>query len=452
MKVLVEKPFLINQLLSPQCVDKNTEYVKSAFNIEMPVNNGMLLYNTLTYKLILLDQYETKLFSSYEKNLETKTINNLISDYFIVPKSQNQALLCSHLLDTIRYLSPKNEITNFTILTTLDCNARCFYCYEHGVERLKMDNDTALAIIEYICKVSKQNPVSLNWFGGEPLYNSDIIDYICSELFKRGITFSSTMVSNGYLFDKNMVFKACNDWKLKKVQITLDGTRKIYNKIKAYIYDNIDPFETVINNIEELLSNDVRVAIRLNITKDNVADLYDLIDYLDLRFENYKNFYIYSGIVVDYNKIENIWGSRDRNEMIKIHNKLEEYILNKGLKNYIEPHTKVRTYSCIADNPSFVAIAPNGDLCSCEHYSSDAVIGSVFNSKTNNKLILDWQQYFSKNSFCNNCVCLPICHQIKFCPSNKGFICNEFERELRINSTRMAILNKYHQTKIADKE
>lgn len=46
------------------------------------------------------------------------------------------------------------------------------------------------------------------------------------------------MTSNGYIFNDELVEKAKNEWKLKNIQITLDGTRDVYNKAKNYYSEN----------------------------------------------------------------------------------------------------------------------------------------------------------------------------------------------------------------------
>ena len=43
------------------------------------------------------------------------------------------------------------------------------------------------------------------------------------------------MISNGYLFSEEIIDRAARLWELRNVQITLDGTEKVYNETKAYI-------------------------------------------------------------------------------------------------------------------------------------------------------------------------------------------------------------------------
>lgn len=57
----------------------------------------------------------------------------------------------------------KKKTKSYTILTTTDCNARCFYCYELGRSRIPMSEQTAHEIADYISAPK----VNIHWFGGE---------------------------------------------------------------------------------------------------------------------------------------------------------------------------------------------------------------------------------------------------------------------------------------------
>jgi sulfatase maturation enzyme AslB (radical SAM superfamily) len=108
-------------------------------------------------------------------------------------------------------------ITCYTILTTTDCNARCFYCYEKGIRRLPMSRETADKTVAFIKEHCGEKSVNISWFGGEPLFNSEVIDIIIGYLKENNIKYISTMVTNGYLFDEKLIFKAKNFWNLTNV-------------------------------------------------------------------------------------------------------------------------------------------------------------------------------------------------------------------------------------------
>ena len=167
--------------------------------------DGTLLYHTLTGELLLL--------SPGEEQNET-----LIRKRFLVP----QEFRDNQFTDEIRRIAgmvrpAKRNRTVFTVLTTTDCNARCYYCYEKGIRRTPMTEETALTVAEYIVRVSGGEGVKLRWFGGEPLYNRKAIDEICGVLAGKGIVFESSMISNGFYLDEETARAAAEKWNLKKV-------------------------------------------------------------------------------------------------------------------------------------------------------------------------------------------------------------------------------------------
>jgi sulfatase maturation enzyme AslB (radical SAM superfamily) len=95
-----------------------------------------------------------------------------------------------------------------------------------------MSKNVADKIISLIMKRKELEKVHFSWFGGEPLFNNEIISYICSELKKNNINYSSSMITNGLLFNKELILKAKDLWRLSHLQITLDGTEYEYEKIK----------------------------------------------------------------------------------------------------------------------------------------------------------------------------------------------------------------------------
>ena len=299
--LLSEKSVHIKQLLDEQKLISNTSYRPFKYLSIVEEDDGLILLNNLTDECVFLDENEKKSF--YSNDFTNDTFIFLVNNWFLVPQdfddlkfSENAEKTVSLIYRTFR----KRPIDSFTIFTTTDCNARCFYCYQHGCEYKTMSKKTAIDVADYILNNKSDKELLLRWFGGEPLYNSEAIDIITDILSEHGVKFKSIMTTNGYLFDEVMVDKAKRKWNLNRVQITLDGTEEIYNKVKAYIYkETISPYQKVTDNIELLLQNDIIVNIRMNMDKHNVTDLFDLTDELLNRYKDYDKFFAYVHLLYD---------------------------------------------------------------------------------------------------------------------------------------------------------
>ena len=191
------KPF--DKLLKPQKVKIGEKYRPMYYVVEQPVDEGLLLYHTMTKALLLLTPEEAEIYRTHPTDLP-----QLIELWFLVPTSHDDRLLSRQIRDIAQMLEKKSDaITSYTILTTTDCNARCFYCYEMGRPRVPMCKETAEKTADFIIKHCHGEKVKLSWFGGEPLFNKPVISLICKRLKEAEVNYHSTMVTNGFLYDDN---------------------------------------------------------------------------------------------------------------------------------------------------------------------------------------------------------------------------------------------------------
>jgi radical SAM protein with 4Fe4S-binding SPASM domain len=407
---------------------------------------GTFILNTVTGELALLTDVEKKIVDSLPSPY-TPEMDQLIAHRFLVPDSFDEYTSTVQLRKVIRSSSFKDDkIQSFTILPTTNCNARCFYCYESDYPHLNLNKETADLIIDYIISsCNKEDNVFIAWFGGEPTLGDKWIDYICDSLIEKGIHFSSSMISNGYLFNKLMVLKAKEKWKLNRIQITLDGTEEVYNKTKSYIYTDGSPFERVIDNIGLLLKQDIQVTIRMNLDSYNADNLKLLIDELSEKFSHYNNFSVYIHEIFEkmgYTPIQ-----RTENQLldvIELKKSLESYIESKGLKYRKTSLTRkmpcLKISFCMADNPNSVLINPEGRLGKCQHTQFTHLFGDLREiDKIDLSSLQYWLEYSTRNE-CHICPLFPVCGVPLHCES--GRVCLSSEIDQKISSIR-AFLSQY---------
>ena len=176
--------------------------------VRAETSDGILLYNTLTGEMILAGDGELSSVSSREE---------LIKKRFLVPEGLDENALAETVRQVVSAVRARGaHITGYTILTTTDCNARCFYCYEAGVRKLSMSLETAKKTAEHIIASCGNEKVSINWFGGEPLLGKEVITLVCDVLNQAGVAFRSRITSNGYLFDRETAAEAAEKWRWKR--------------------------------------------------------------------------------------------------------------------------------------------------------------------------------------------------------------------------------------------
>ena len=435
MKVIIPTTPLIERIIGMQKRADGQHYRLMTYVVQQPVDDGVLLYNTLTCSLALLTPDEAADITAQQE---------LIDRWFLVPQEHDDQKLCRQVRQMAALLkSAAKAITNYSILTTTGCNARCFYCYEKGTKPVTMTAETADKVVRHIVKHRGDEKVKISWFGGEPLVNAKVIDQICTELREQGVPFRSTMVSNGYLFDADKVQRARDLWQLQQVQITLDGTEQTYNRVKAYVYRDVNAFERVLTNISMLTAAGIRVIIRLNVDKHNIGEMTELVELLHQRFGTNKHLTIYS---------HELFGERTPEDEVEIfaqQTQLAQQIAACGYKSHKWGLQKdINLNHCMADGDGGVVIAPDGNLGKCEHYIDSNFFGHIDSEEHDKAILRKFKERQADIDACATCFCYPQCIRLVMCadefdctPGKQQYLLSEmkdtmkyeYERYLRKN-------------------
>ena len=415
MKTIFEpaKPYF--KLLGEQKVQAGANYRLMTFVVQAAIDDGLLLLHNMTKEMVLLSQEEQVVFEQRPTNLP-----ELISHWFLVPEEHDDCQLSLQLRNVARLMEPKQtNITGYTVMTTSDCNARCFYCYELGQARRPMTEQTAQQVAEYIIKHSGGEEVSIGWFGGEPLFNKPVINHIANRLKEAGVKYSSTMTSNGFLLDAETVKEAHDLWNLKNVQITIDGTEQTYNRVKAFIYKGVNAYETVMQNIGHLLAADIAVTIRMNIDMHNADDLERLAEELHERFKDDKHLSAYLHLLFEDNaKRVGACNDDKRRLLMEKMRLIEDKLEGWGLFRRHTYEPMIKTGYCMADNDSSVVIQPDGYITKCEHYTDSHHVGHINQAKQDAEKIAYFKEKGTMvKEFCRKCVKYPDCMFLLSCPN-----------------------------------
>ena len=364
-----------------------------------------IMYNLLTHEMIAVNLSELEL---------SETREYLIENWYMVPEEYDDQQLvdeCRAVLTLMNSWPKRNHV--FLIFTTLDCNARCFYCYEKRIPGSNMTMETASRVIEYVQEQAGGEKIIIKWFGGEPLYNYPVINFISEGLREKGIQFESHMISNGLLFSNMLIEKAKNQWNMKSVQITLDGTREVYKRVKAYVTDIADPMEKILHNIKSLLKAEITVHIRLNIGLYNYKDIMNLVDFLCEEFKGEDNLYVNARPLFEVIK----YSVEKRIFMYELLDELNSK-LNRLLKREEKGfHETITNSSCMASGQEAVTILPDGKVGICGININDNFLGDIYTKELNLKARSDFGKRFYREDKCRPCPLYPNCYIVSRCPN-----------------------------------
>lgn len=306
---------------------------------------------------------------------------------------------------------------NLTINPTQDCNFKCWYCYENHI-RSKMSKNIQSRIKLFVTKELKKRKLkyfSLNWFGGEPLLYFNEIVYPLSAYIKNAteeynVPFSNSMTTNGYLLTQDIVDK-CKEINLNLLQITLDGDRKIHNRVRN---DKGKPsFDQILENCIYYLQKHEKGFIRLRVN-------YTTHSIVGVNYAQILSFIpqeIRSRIQVQFQRV---WQTYDKEgNDLNVKHSLDENI--KNLSTFGFAHSGNNQYSlykgfvCYADRRHYANINYDGKVyrCTAQDYKLENSLGYI----NENGEIIWKEEKFKKidktanfdNPVCLDCKFLPLC-------------------------------------------
>ena len=402
---------------------------KSLFNINIKNDKKILLYNTFSTSLVSLEEnLYNKIFDKNDFSLpETETLYNM---GFLVDDDCDEVKEMERIRTAVINNS-SSQIANIIIAPTLECNAHCYYCFENGYRKGKMDYETADSLVTFLTNNWNHKKLGITWFGGEPLLSSDIIDYISQKLLDNGVIFGSKITTNGSLLNEELIEHAIHLWNVEKIQITIDALEDEYNKIKHYDKEYVDPFSLVMENINLAINNNIRIKIRINFNPNEQKKALDTMNFLLSKFSNSELIKIYfAPIDADDEIVRNItneFPDFEEHPYISLIKFGRQHHLYRGFPDMEDDDSKYgkfdskgllkklkiypSTINCYATCPNVFSIAPNGDIYKChrvlgrEEYASGNVKSGIANNDAykffcNTKLTYDE---------CNSCSILPIC-------------------------------------------
>jgi uncharacterized protein len=241
----------------------------SAFNVQVPLPNGdVFLMNTLTDAQLVVSHDAAGLLvrpdaarasMSRCQDDELDAWSAFAEFGFLVPDlaTEHEALL--------RQFSAFREDASqlrITVLTTLQCNFSCEYCYQGdrgdtSQPGQSMSLDTATDVAVWVARqVDTVRPerLVLTFFGGEPLLNTTAMYALagaCQRIARaRGIDQRINIITNGLLLSPDIVNRML-PLGLNGIKVTLDGDRETHDRVRP-ARGGQGTFDRIIDNIRRV--------------------------------------------------------------------------------------------------------------------------------------------------------------------------------------------------------
>jgi uncharacterized protein len=388
----------------------------SYFNTFFDYDSKKIGYNSLSNEFIILEPVLHELYDAATKEKNLPELNEihpefyqfLIQKKFIVEDNLDEVAIVKQLQAKVDF-----DENNYVLVInpTMNCNFKCWYCYESHIKDSKMSAEIVTKVIKFSDKIIEQKKVKyfhLAWFGGEPLlYAEEVIFPILKELYhnfkSNGIEFSSSFTTNGLLINEHFIdyFKAhdANDF-----QITLDGDEQTHDTVR-FVSKSRGSYRQILSNIKLLASRDCTVTVRINISDQTVAGLFNIAD----DFSSFGD-ELMKKITFSFQKVWQELKPIDAGIDASI-----AYFRRLGYKvNYIGGRADTVRNSCYADKKNQATINYNGDVfkCTARDFTSETKEGviDIDGNLTWNELEQKRMSAKFQNKPCLRCKLLPICN------------------------------------------
>jgi uncharacterized protein len=400
-------------------------YKKSMYNMEVePDKSGnILIYNSLSMSLGLMEQRTKALYENVEKLDVDRIIDENIKQDIEIMK--NNGFIVDEDTDEYLQLKIMGEIAKYnktglslTVAPTLDCNMACPYCFENK-SNLKMSQNTKNKFIDFIKDRIKEDRISslkISWYGGEPLLQLDTILELSLKIIDicnlNNVHYWADIVTNGSLLDAEKAMLLREKCKVSRAQITLDGLSDEHNK-RRVLKNGEDSFNRIVGNIDEI-KDILSISIRINVDKDNMENAERLIDFFlkKKQWGSKVNFY--------FAPLENIsekCGIMSNTcytyaEFGEINRMILRKIYNNGYSNIVRAQVpKPTTLFCSALTTNAFVVDPEGYLYTCWSNvgRKEKSVGTLDKGAVLNREYLDWLSLEHPEG-CKSCTYLPVCH------------------------------------------
>ena len=349
---------------------------------------------------------------------------------------------------------------SITFIVTEDCNLRCKYCYiTHKASNRKMSYEVAKKFIDYILNenIKYQEAVTLDFIGGEPLLEAELIDKICDyfklQTYIKGNSwfwnYRISICTNGVNYSsekvQNLIKK--NPGKIG-ITITVDGTKKKHD-LQRVFPDGSGSYDRIKANLG-LWKEQFTTSTKVTFASDDLCFLKDSI--IELWNEG---IYDISANVV----YEDVWKEGDDEIFENQLKLLADYILENHLFNKFSctlfddtigaPYNEdlLRQTSCGAGK--MLALGVDGKIYPCMRYCAYSldnkkpyIIGDV-----NNGIDFDKVRPFETVTYRlqsdDECLSCPIATGCGFC---QGF--NYDVADTYTNFQRAKYICKMHKARV----
>lgn len=300
----------------------------------------------------------------------------------IVTLYHEGSLFSSDDYDKFQNLMVLSPVKALCLHISHDCNLRCDYCFagtgDYGNGRKNMPAQVGRLAIDYlIAKSENRRNLEVDFFGGEPLLNFEVVKEVVA--YARSLekahnkNFRFTITTNGLLLDDDKIDFINRE--MSNVVLSIDGRREINDRVRHRV-DQSGCYDAILPKFNKLVDQrgDGQYYVRGTFTKYNLDFAEDVLHLNRCGFDQLSVEPVVSDSKYPYAITEadlpRIFDEYERLAQILIERRREKTGFNffhfmMDLEQ--GPCAIKRLRGCGAGN-EYVAVTPDGDVYPCHQF------------------------------------------------------------------------------------
>ena len=264
-----------------------------------------------------------------------------------------------------------------------DCNLRCEYCFaakgDFGRGRMLMPLEVAKKAIDFLIEKSgPRHNLEVDFFGGEPLMNFDVVKetvaYARSIEKAHNKNFRFTITTNGLLLTDDKIDFINRE--MSNVVLSIDGRKEVNDRLRVRT-NGSGSYDTIVPRFQKLVATrgkDKDYYARGTFTKYNLDFTEDVLHLVDLGFDQVSVEPVVSDPKLSYSIQE-----EDLPRVFEEYERLANTIIARKKEgrgfNFFHfmidlnqgPCAIKRLRGCSCGN-EYVAVTPEGDIFPCHQF------------------------------------------------------------------------------------
>lgn len=372
------------------------KYIKNEIPIVLDVVSGAIhVVDRLVFRI--LDYYPGNSDIFIEQRLKGEySIEDIREGLEEIRYLESKGLLFSQDIykDIAKQRYSDNVVKALCLHVAHDCNLSCRYCFasqgDFNGERLLMDSETAFKAVDFLIeKSANRRNIEIDFFGGEPLLNLDVVkktvEYGRARAREFNKTLKFTLTTNALALDQDVIEYL--DDNMHNVVLSLDGRPEVNDRMRCY-RDGTGSYNAIVGNIRSFVQrrSDRSYFVRGTFTRENLDFCNDVLHIANLGIKSLsvepvvcESQESYSIREEDLNAIMDEY-DRLFDECLKRMGTPEEFSFYHFKANlYNGPCAIKRISGCGAGN-QYIAVTPEGDLYPCHQFVGDQsfLMGNIY--------------------------------------------------------------------------